>query len=149
MHEKNQSSPLPKIDSAAIATLHHEYRHLTGHQLTLDFHRERVWWDWCQRGHDIEELRMVVAYLKFMIKKGERFPGSLKFHNLIGNPDYFEEDLSTARAHARKPKIDYGKQEALRATGRTENHTSPPRTAAQVMADEEAFKKFREFGKTL
>jgi len=138
-----------KTDSAAIATLHHEYRQLTGFDLKLDFYRERVWWEWCQRGNDVESLRLVVGHLKRQIYKGERNGGSLKFHNLIGNLDFFDEDHAIAKAEARKPKIDQERASVLRATGRTENHTSPPRTAAQVMADDEAFKKFREFGKTL
>ena len=146
MIKENQTM---NIDRAAIADLHYEYRRLTGFDLKLDFYRERVWWEWCQKGNGVEELCMVVNYLKDKIKKCERNPGSLKFHNLIGNVDFFEEDLSPARAHARKPKLDYGRQAVLKATGRTENHTTPPRTAAQVLADEEAFKAFRAFKETL
>ena len=137
------------IDRAKISDLHYEYRRLTGFDLKLDFYRERVWWEWCQKGNDVEELCMVVNYLKDKIKKGERNPGSLRFHNLIGNVDFFEEDLSPARAHARKPKVDHGREAILKSTGRTESHDKPPRTAAQVLADQEAFKAFRAFKETL
>lgn len=83
-----------------IPDLHALYERLTGFKLRLDFHRERVWFEWAKVFSD-EDLRIMVAHLQRCIREGTRNPGALKFHNLIGNVDLFEEDLQYIRARSR------------------------------------------------
>ena len=88
-----------------IKKLHQLYVDLTGLRLSLDSAREHTWWDWLQRGLTEDDLRRVVRMIRAGIKDGSRNPGALKFHNLIGQPDYFEEDAAQAayRSHASHP----------------------------------------------
>jgi hypothetical protein len=93
-----------------IERLHGIFCELTGQEgFSLRFGRDRVWWDWMRCGWGEEELRLVVRYLRRGIADGRRNPGALKFSNLIGQPDRFEEDLAEARRvlGARKPKPQY------------------------------------------
>ena len=135
-------------DNTAIANLHHCYRTLTGFDIRIDYERERAWFEWAKRGNTQESLILVVKHLKKLIKKGERNPACLKFHNLIGQPDYFEEDLALAKAMLRLPTPTPNRDAALRATGRTEEPKANTRTAAQVV-NSEAFKAFVALRKTL
>lgn len=87
-----------------IEALHDEYVRLTGQQIFLNVERERVWFEWLRFRRpqfNVQDLRDVVAHLRRGIHAGKRFPAALKFTNLIGCPDYFEEDLAMARAQSR------------------------------------------------
>lgn len=132
-----------------IVALHHEYRALTGMDIGLDFCRERQWADWMRKGWTRDDLSLVVNHLKKGIREGKRNMGALKFHNLIGQIDFFEEDLSVARAEQRKPYVpNNDRQSVLKATGRVNPPAGKPaRTAADVLRGEQAFldlKKLRE-----
>jgi len=90
-----------------IDALHGLYCELTDQQgLGLRFDRMRMWHDWARCGWGQEELRLVVRYLLIGIEQGKRNNGCLKFSNLVGQVDKFEEDLFEARRvlKARKPK---------------------------------------------
>lgn len=96
------------MNPQAVESLHALYCELTAQQgFSLRFGRDRVWWDWLQYGWGEDELRLVVRYLRKGIAEGKRNQGALKFSNLIGQPDRFEEDLLEARrvlnARPRKP----------------------------------------------
>ena len=81
-----------------VLKLHQLYCDLTGQAgMGLRFERERLWFDWVRCGWGEPELRVVVRYLKAGIAEGKRNHGALKFSNLIGQPDRFEEDLFEAR----------------------------------------------------
>lgn len=111
-----------------LERLHADYVKFTGLDIRLTATRESTWAEWLRfRRHDpftSEDLELVVKYLKKEIKAGHRFPPSLFFNKLIGNPDYFEEDLAMAKVKARKPKVDRGKAAVLKATGRDPNPPS-------------------------
>ena len=78
--------------------LHGIYCELTGQVgLPVRFERERMWFDWMRCGWGEQELRTVIRYLRIGINEGKRNAGALKFSNLIGQPDRFEEDLFEAR----------------------------------------------------
>jgi hypothetical protein len=91
--------------AASIPALHAAYCRLTGQQIGLNMARENTWFEWLrwrrERPFTVADLAAVIKHLQTGIKKGDRNPGSLKFSNLIGNPDYFEEDLGLALATAR------------------------------------------------
>lgn len=81
-----------------IAALHEAYCHLTGQEgLPLRFDRQRQWYDWCRCGFTLDDLKLVVRYLKKGIADRSRNQGALKFSNLIVQVDRFEEDLFEAR----------------------------------------------------
>lgn len=105
-----------------IAALHRVYRELTGLEIRLDMERERVWFEWTRAGFGEADLRTVVHYLRRGIRENWRRPGALKFTNLIGQPDKFEEDLAEAKqfanGKARQAKPDAARASVLAATGR-------------------------------
>lgn len=81
-----------------IAALHEAYCKLTGQEgLPLRFDRQRWWYDWCRCGFTLDDLKLVVRYLKKGIADRRRNQGALKFSNLIVQADKFEEDLFEAR----------------------------------------------------
>ena len=138
---KTQVTADMNIDHTLIANLHHQYKMMTGLDLRLDFERERQWWEWCKRGNTVDDLILVVNYLKKAVYKKERNPGCLKFHNLIGNADYFDEDKALCKALSRQPRVDHGKEDVLRATGRPTQAQPTARSAEDIMKGEEEFKK--------
>ena len=135
---------------AFIARLHALYCQLTGLVIPLDMQRETIWFEWQRRGHGEPELRVVVAHLQRGIREQRRNPGALKFRNLIGMPDYFEEDLAEARAARRayqsRPQGD--KQSVLKATNRDTTPANRERKLDEILSSD-AFKAFIDFKKTL
>lgn len=96
--------PKPADIPTFIRALHASYESRTGYSIRYNMHRERQWLDWCEwAGWDWTErdLAIVIGYLRSKISKGDRNEGALKFENLIGSPDRFEEDLNLAN-EARK-----------------------------------------------
>ena len=132
-----------------IPTLHKLYCQLTGLILRLDMDRERMWFEWCRRGFTADDLCAVIAHIRQGIKTGKRNPGALKFSNLIGNLDYFEEDLALIRATRRTPRPELGRAAVLRATGRPPAAAPPPAKKVDEILASPAFKKFCELKKTL
>jgi len=133
-----------------IARLHALYGELTGLVIPLDMQRETIWFEWQRRGHGEQELRDVVAHLRRGIREQRRNPGALKFRNLIGMPDYFEEDLAEARAARRafqaRPQGD--KQSVLKATHRDTTPASKMRSVEEI-TESAGFKAFLDLKKTL
>ncbi len=127
---------------ADIPNLHAAYQAATGYVLRLDMYRERQWFDWAARGFTQPDLLIVIQHLKRGIRNQTRNSGSLRFSNLIGQPDRFEEDLAEARQVIRKPTpIDPNRAAALRATGRPSAPPSPDgKTAAQILEGYEKLK---------
>lgn len=87
---------------ARARELHELFCEITGQQgLSLRFDRMRTWHEWMSCGWTDDDLRVVVRYLRRGIAEGRRNPGALKFRNLIGQPDLFEEELVEARRELR------------------------------------------------
>lgn len=107
----------PAINQQSINSVHKVFVELTGMPLVLTMGRIFIYEQWLLQFTEAD-LRVVVPYIKKGIKSGRRQPGALKFSNLIENPERFEEDLSMARAESRRPLVDKGRGDALRATGR-------------------------------
>lgn len=106
-----------------IRELHDVYVKLTGQPITLNMHRESAWFLWLAHRRPeftADDLRAVITHIKSGIKDQKRNLGALKFSNLIGQPDYFEEDLALATAHARpRPPVEH-KVSYVTPTSRTE-----------------------------
>lgn len=93
------------IDETPKATsIHSAYCRLAQADLTLTMDRLYYWNAWLSRGFTEADLRLVIRYLLHEVKAGRRFPGSLKWCNLIQNADRFEEDLALARGWERNNK---------------------------------------------
>lgn len=101
------------------------------------------WHAWTAMGWTEPDLRLVVNHLKRLIRLERRRPESLKFHNLIGNVDSFNEDLADARAESRVKPVT-PRDRILAQTGRIANNvTANVRTAAEIMAGNQAFQNFK------
>lgn len=96
--------PLPADPIAHVKALHAAYQARTGYTIIYNPNRERQWSEWCRYADwawTEREMAIVISYLRGKIAKSERNEGALKFENLIGSPDRFEEDLNLAN-EARK-----------------------------------------------
>lgn len=133
------------VTNTEIQQIHRVYCQATGFNLALDIAREQDWLLWLKRGFTADDLRLMVSHLRREIQAGRRNEGCLKFRNLIVNVDFFEEDLAELRARQRpRPAMDPAKASVLRATGRHDvEPTKDARSAADILAGEEAFKIFK------
>ena len=87
-----------------VRHLHDTYIARTGLEIVLNMARERLWADWLTWSSDTwtpDDLTLTIRYLKTEIAKGNRNEGALKYSNLIGNPERFEEDLALAKKEHR------------------------------------------------
>lgn len=94
----------PDQKAARIRELHDHYRARTGFEIMLNMQREKMWWDWCEYSAwtwTTQDITRVISYLLSQIRIDKRNEGALKFNNLIGQPDKFEEDLGLAKKAAR------------------------------------------------
>lgn len=80
-----------------VKDLHAAYCEATGLSLPLRFGIDRAWSDWLGAGNSKADLLLVIRYLKRGIARGERNEGCLRFRNLIGQLDAFDEELAMAR----------------------------------------------------
>lgn len=122
-----------------VKDLHATYVARTGYEIAYNLARENAWRDWCQFGGWVwtaDDLARVIGYLRMKIRKGERNEGALKFANLIGRPDNFEEDLNLAREAARQ---SFG---GTRKASRPREHVATEEN--EPMPPEEAAKRWRE-----
>jgi len=133
-----------------IEDLHQIYCQVTGLIIPLDMQRETIWFEWQRRGHGAPELREVVAHLRRGIREQKRNPGALKFRNLIGMPDYFEEDLAEARAARRAFQARPQGQLAgvLKATGRDAQPKGEAKSIGEIV-ESDAFQQFKQFRSAL
>ena len=128
--------------------VHSTYCKLTGRGMPLGISEHLRWNAWKARGWTDADLELVIRHIQSLMAAKRRYPESLRLYNLI-DPDRFQEDLVEARALARIPKPDRGKESVLKATGREVTHEKPARTAAQVMAGDEALKALLRLRDTL
>ncbi len=125
------------------------YVRKTGLVLELTMRRMEAWRVWLSHKWEPWDLDMVICYLKKQVAAKRRWEQSLNFKALIENTSNFEELLAEARCYARVPKMDRGKAEVLRATGRLEPIKAKARSAEQVLRDAKAFEDFRAFARSL
>lgn len=117
-----------------ITQLHESFNQLVPESaVSLRMDRECAWARWLgyrpEQPFSGKDLEAVVRHLRLAIKMGHRYPGALRFSNLIGQPDYFEEDLALARAA--QARLLSPKQQVLQQSGR-ELSENPPRLAGEL-----------------
>lgn len=131
-------------------TMHTIYVQLTGLQIAWGASRRYAWEIFCLKFSE-DDLRLLVGFLKW--KQSKRMPTrSLNFRSLIAGPGsvaYAEEDIAEARATKRIPVVDAGKASVLKSTGRNDSVVATARSAADIIAGEAAFEKFRGLKKEL
>lgn len=111
---------------------HRLYCVLTGREMPLTMPMIYQWQAWKAHGWSETDLRLVVSHIKALIQAKRRFPESLRFYNVIGNCDMFQEHLSEARALSRRPPPT-PRQAVLRATGRQEQDKDRVVSAGQAL----------------
>lgn len=136
--------PAPANLPQLVKDLHAAYEGRTGYVVVLNMMRERMWLDWLVWSNytwTVEDLARVIGYLRKKIAKGDRNDGALKFGNLVGQPDKFEEDLNLAQEEARKSPYRPRAARAPVALAAGEEE-------AGALAPEEAARRWRDqFGK--
>lgn len=110
------SSPVP-VTAGQIQQAHQLYCQLTGQKLSLQFDRERQWYELLRQGFTCDDLCQVIGYLQREIRQQRRNVGALKLSNLL-QPDRFEEDLNISRVRLSQKPPD-----------------RPPATAKQTSVD--------------
>ncbi len=123
---------------------HAIYCTLAGRDLPLTMTIHWQWNLWKSKGWTMDDLRLVVQHIKMLIKEDRRRPESLRFHNLIGNTERFNEDLAEARALARVPR-ETNRDRILQATGRPQASLDNVQTAGQVHQRTRLAAMLREF----
>lgn len=124
-------------ETPKLQALHDCYCRCTG--LTMGF--RLLAWQAFSAKFTVEDLSLVIRHLKRKLS-GDRLRTALKFHYLIENLEYFEEDLAEARALARVPAPRPNRESMLRATGRDAQPATPPaRSTAEIIASENALRQ--------
>lgn len=93
---------IPPNAMQRVKDLHATYVARSGFAIVLNMQRENDWRAWCQFSDWLwtaEDLARVIGYLQEQIRETKRNTGALRFSNLIGQPDKFEEDLQLALNH--------------------------------------------------
>lgn len=129
-------------DTPRATQFHRLYCSLTGLDLKLMMRQVFAWNAFVAHGFTEDDLRLVIPHLKAKIREKRKWPSALLFSNLIENESNFNEELSEARALARKPKVDHGKESVLRATGRPTQHEYKVTPAGEAAF--EALRKLKE-----
>ena len=116
----------PDQKAAHITDLHAHYCAKSGFDMILNDCRRRLWWDWCGFSSwtwTRDDLGRVISYLVSQIKIDKRNDGALKFTNLIGQPDKFEEDLALAKKAAKPNAMFAAKPSPTRQAGGTRTNS--------------------------
>lgn len=118
---------------------HAVYVQATGLPLRYQhYHHERCWFEF-SREFTLEDLKLVVAYLKRLYRGDEKATirrSVLRFHHLIQGLDRFGEYLAEARATGRV-KPPSARDRILAASGRPQSQTETCATAAEIIQREE------------
>jgi len=125
---------------ALVMELHEHYCARTGFEITLTTDRVRMWNEWLgfkMPPFTKDDLSLVINYLRGEIRqtnwqKPTRNIGALKFLNLIGQVDKFEEDLALAR---RARKSSTVQRTGTTAASAVQPEETDPRTAAERLSD--------------
>lgn len=112
---------IPPNAMQIVKDLHATYVARTGYQISYNIARENAWRDWCQWGEwawTCVDLKRVIDYLSKEIREGKRNVGALKFTNLVGRPDNFEEDLQLSKNNDAKRSPTPGRSDGANSAGR-------------------------------
>lgn len=129
-----------------IESLHAAFCASAGIELRMNSVFERWWYEALKFNPDLTTdcVRLVVKY-RMRLNREQRGNWSLQLSRLIDGEDrlaVFEEHLAAARAELRRPVMDPGKADVMRATGRPIETEKPARMAKEAIINGlEALKK--------
>lgn len=129
------------ITQSQIRYLHSEYVRLTGLDIRLTMPRIFQWESWAANGFNQAHLEMVVKHLKRRIPDAQRQARAFRFEWFIGRPETFGEDLAEAKALHRAPSTNTDRESVLRVTGRPTATKDNVRSAADILAGENALRE--------
>lgn len=139
-------------ETPLLRRLHQVYVQDTRLDVPLNMGRMDNWHAWRSHGFTEQDLILVIRNLKAKIKDGRKWESALHFSKLIRETDVFEEELAEARAKQRErgQRIDPARAQALRESGRPPVQViATARSAADIIAGDEAFARFRELKHSL
>ena len=126
--------------------LHSTYCKMTG--LNIPWGTDRMWpWELFALKFTEDDLVTVIKFIMNKQRKGQP-ARSLNFRNLIAGPDsltFFQEDLCEARAQPKYAPRD----KVLVQSGRPKMIENTARSAAQILAGEQALKELIRLRDTL
>lgn len=138
------------ISTDQTRAMHDTYCRCTGLRLKYTTYHHFVLERFIAEGHTQTELELVCKYLWGLVKKGQRTKETFNFQSLIRDEPRFLDDLAQANAHARMPQADSDRESVLRSASRPAKATTgTARSAKDILAGDEAFRKFREETKDL
>lgn len=134
----------------AIEQLHRSYCELTRLDVACTLFRHFTWEAFLARGFNDSDLVLVCKSLRRDVDKGKRTIGSMSFHRLVGDLEYFEELLAEFRSLQRKPRFATGKASVLAATQRPAEPVQPgAKKAKDVVRGLSIAERLRQFRKGL
>lgn len=137
------------INQSQIEHLHSSYCTLTGISIPLTMQRIYQWEAWGACGYSEKDLAAVVKLLKEKIRRQRKTISCLRFSCLIGNTEWFGEDLGEVQANNRGPVRCADRESVLKSTGRIEQVKDTVRSAADILAGMKAFEEFRALKEAL
>lgn len=136
-------------ETLSVSPLHQAYCRLTGRPLTMLMKHIFAWQAFKAHGFTEEDLRLVVNLLKGKIAAKQKWTSCLDFHNLVENESNFSEALAEARSLSRAPKPTPFNR-VLHQTGQSAKPAKETvRSAAEIIAANAAFQRFKNFGDSL
>lgn len=137
-----------------IELLHSLYQEHTNRKVPLDSRREHEWFDLIAGIRDMDcpaekAVVLVADRLKRLIKAKQKWESALDFGRFVGRVDEFQDNLAAALAESRKPKVNPGYTEVMRATGRSAEPKQPKARKADEVLNSPAFKAFCDLRKSL
>ncbi len=121
-------------DNWSWETLNNTYVRESGMESKPFLSKEFAWANWSRCGFVESELVETLHYLRREVKANRRKPACMSFRTLIEQPENFEHEYSLAKEERlrRKPP-ESPRQAILRATGRPEQHETPPNPVKSIL----------------
>lgn len=121
--------------------LHNIYCRLTGLQIKYSMYSHWIFERFLAEGFTRDDLELTIRYVNRLIKQGQRKIEAFKLRYFIEDLAGFADNLAIARATSRIKPLCANKVAVLKATGRIEQDEDGVKSAAQVIAGDEALKE--------
>lgn len=123
------------ITESLTQSFHAHYCSLTGFDRPFTIQMRYKWERWLFEKYTLDDLSLVIKYLKRKIKQNKRELASLAPRNLIEDTERFADDLVLARAESinKEARGDENRRSVLEATSRTVESQKSVRSAGKIM----------------
>lgn len=116
-----------------IRLLHATLCRASGRAEPLTMQKIFAWESWLSQGWTEADLQMVVKAVRQKVDRRERQESALTFRRIIGDVEFFGEELAACRARAREHRIPIHKAQVLACTGRSVEIDHPAKPVGDVM----------------